>query len=337
MPPLFDDSFHRLLERLQFVIRRARASVTEGSIATPQRGGAFEFVDRRNYAPGDDIRSIDWAASGRSDRLYVKEFAREAEARVVIALDASASMGAGPSLRPPSPLRGSGGLLGASEGRIASREEPQPRAGGEAVVSRSGGGGSSSAWDHARRLAAALAYVALASEAPLRIGACVGGEWRQAPTVRGVDAIRGVLKFLTDLPAAGPTSLREAFARALAADSSRALWLVISDLHDASDPRGGFAALAQHGHDPVCLHYGPADSGDVPEGPVRCVDSETGETLELVIDGRVRDSLRAEASSRRTEWQTFATAHAIPYVPVSPAQPLESLVIEVLRKARVVA
>ncbi|MBI3096967.1 MAG: DUF58 domain-containing protein [Planctomycetes bacterium] len=328
---LFDDAFHRLLERLQFVIRRARASVSEGTIATPQRGGAFEVVDRRDYAPGDDIRTIDWAASGRSDRLYVKEYAREAEARVVIALDASASMGAGPSLRPPAPLRGFGGLLG------ASGADPQPRAGGEAAVTSGAGAGSSPAWDHARRLAAALAYVALASEAPLRIGACSGGDWRQAPALRGVEAIHGVLKFLGDLQSAGPTALRGAFSRALSADPARALWLVISDLHDSADPRGAFAALAQHGHDPVCLHYGPADPGDVPEGPLRCTDSETGETLEMAVDPRVRDSLRAEASSRRAEWQTFATAHAIPYVPVNPSQPLESLVIEVLRRARVVA
>lgn len=55
-------------------------------------GNSLEFVDHREYQPGDDVRHIDWNAMARSDRLTVKLFREEISPHLDILIDASASM-----------------------------------------------------------------------------------------------------------------------------------------------------------------------------------------------------------------------------------------------------
>ncbi len=56
-------------------------------------GNSLEFLDHREYQPGDDVRHIDWNAMARSDRLTVKLFREEVSPHLDLLLDASASMG----------------------------------------------------------------------------------------------------------------------------------------------------------------------------------------------------------------------------------------------------
>src|SRR5882757_19332 len=51
----------------------------------------MDFEDVRDYAPGDDVRYIDWNVTARMNSTYVKEFKEERELSVVIAVDVSAS------------------------------------------------------------------------------------------------------------------------------------------------------------------------------------------------------------------------------------------------------
>ena len=58
-------------------------------------GAAIEFAEHKEYAPGDDVRHIDWRAVARVDRYYIKRFEDETEMRTYLLLDTSASMGYG--------------------------------------------------------------------------------------------------------------------------------------------------------------------------------------------------------------------------------------------------
>ena len=55
-------------------------------------GSSLEFMDHREYQPGDDLRRIDWAAFARSDRLTVKLYRQEVVPHVDILIDGSRSM-----------------------------------------------------------------------------------------------------------------------------------------------------------------------------------------------------------------------------------------------------
>lgn len=57
-----------------------------------RRGSSFDLKSIREYQYFDDPRAIDWRLYGRSDRAYVKEFYDEANERVALAVDASASI-----------------------------------------------------------------------------------------------------------------------------------------------------------------------------------------------------------------------------------------------------
>ncbi|HEX7597398.1 MAG TPA: DUF58 domain-containing protein, partial [Polyangia bacterium] len=84
------------LARLASLELRAR-TIVEGAFSGMHRnlhpGTSVEFTEHREYAPGDEIRRIDWKAVGRADRYYVKRFEDETEMHTFLVLDASASMG----------------------------------------------------------------------------------------------------------------------------------------------------------------------------------------------------------------------------------------------------
>ncbi|MEL7449220.1 MAG: DUF58 domain-containing protein [Pseudomonadota bacterium] len=63
-------------------------------VRRPRAGLGTEFLDFREYRPGDDFRHIDWRASARSPRPVVRRHIEETRSDWMVCLDASASMGA---------------------------------------------------------------------------------------------------------------------------------------------------------------------------------------------------------------------------------------------------
>ncbi len=86
----------RTLSRLANLELRARL-VVEGFIAglhrSPYHGFSVEFAEHRQYAPGDELRHVDWKVYGRTDRYYVKRFEEETNLKAYLLVDTSASMG----------------------------------------------------------------------------------------------------------------------------------------------------------------------------------------------------------------------------------------------------
>jgi uncharacterized protein (DUF58 family) len=82
----------RQLNRLQIVTERSRSGAAAGLRRSPRRRPASEFRDHRAYTPGDDVRFIDWRASARQDRIFIKQGMQPNEAMIHLLIDASASM-----------------------------------------------------------------------------------------------------------------------------------------------------------------------------------------------------------------------------------------------------
>lgn len=72
--------------------RREVSSAFAGSYRSAFRGGGMEFEESRPYAPGDDVRSLDWNAMARTGAPYVKHFREERDQVVLLAVDTSSSM-----------------------------------------------------------------------------------------------------------------------------------------------------------------------------------------------------------------------------------------------------
>ncbi len=80
------------LSHLSLVARTVVEGFMAGHHTSPHRGSSVEFAQHRPYAPGDELRRIDWKVFARSDRLVVKEYVEETNLSCHILLDASESM-----------------------------------------------------------------------------------------------------------------------------------------------------------------------------------------------------------------------------------------------------
>lgn len=58
-------------------------------------GFGIEFLDHREFSPGDDIRNVDWRVSARCRQPQIRRYCDEAAADWFIAVDCSASMAIG--------------------------------------------------------------------------------------------------------------------------------------------------------------------------------------------------------------------------------------------------
>ncbi len=105
MPATADDPRRFLhpdtIARISRLDLRAR-HVVEGFISgmhkSPFFGHSVEFIQHREYTPGDDIRHLDWKVWSKTDRFYVKQFEEETNLRSHLVVDVSESMhyGRGP-------------------------------------------------------------------------------------------------------------------------------------------------------------------------------------------------------------------------------------------------
>ena len=86
------------LARLDGLKVRARA-VVEGVLSglhkSPLQGQSVEFAQHKEYAPGDELRHLDWKALARFDKYYIKRFEHESNLRTALVVDASGSMAYG--------------------------------------------------------------------------------------------------------------------------------------------------------------------------------------------------------------------------------------------------
>lgn len=80
------------LARLSLAVDGTVEGFLSGRHRSPHRGVSVEFVERRPYVPGDDLRHLDWKAWARSDRLAVKRYEEETNLSATFVVDASASM-----------------------------------------------------------------------------------------------------------------------------------------------------------------------------------------------------------------------------------------------------
>ncbi len=92
---MINTSFLNQLDRFSLIINKRITSNYIGERKSVYTGRGITFKDHRIYAPGDDIRLVDWKVFARTDDLYVKRYEEERNLSVHIIMDTSASMNFG--------------------------------------------------------------------------------------------------------------------------------------------------------------------------------------------------------------------------------------------------
>ena len=67
--------------------------VLSGIHKSPYKGSSIEFLEHKEYSPGNEIKHIDWKVHARTDKYYIKQFEEETNLKCYIFLDTSGSMG----------------------------------------------------------------------------------------------------------------------------------------------------------------------------------------------------------------------------------------------------
>jgi len=86
----------RLAGRFELGLHPPRRGGPAGERLGRGTGSSLEFQDRRAYAPGDDVRHLDWRAMARSDQVLVRLYREEVAPALDLLLDGSRSMAVEP-------------------------------------------------------------------------------------------------------------------------------------------------------------------------------------------------------------------------------------------------
>jgi uncharacterized protein (DUF58 family) len=77
---------------LSLPMNRPSVSALAGAYRSRFRGRGVDFVESRNYLPGDDIRNMDWRVTARTGKPHTKIFQEERERPVLVVVDANPSL-----------------------------------------------------------------------------------------------------------------------------------------------------------------------------------------------------------------------------------------------------
>jgi len=79
------------IRRIEITTRKLVNDSFAGEYHSVFKGRGMEFVEVRQYHPGDDVRTIDWNVTARTGEPHVKSYAEERELTVMLVVDASRS------------------------------------------------------------------------------------------------------------------------------------------------------------------------------------------------------------------------------------------------------
>ena len=86
-------SFLAQLASFKLRVKTLAEGVLSGLHPSARQGQSVEFAEHKEYAPGDELRHLDWKVLGKMDRYFIKRFQHEAHLPFVLLVDTSGSMG----------------------------------------------------------------------------------------------------------------------------------------------------------------------------------------------------------------------------------------------------
>lgn len=293
---LLEESFRRKLDSLMLVASKVRAGAIKGERRSSKRGTSIEFADYRNYAPGDDLRRLDWNIYARLERPYIKLLEDEEDLAVHIILDSSASM-----------------------------DFPQENA------------GDNHKFLFARRLFAALAYVALTANDRLMLTSVNDAGMEHFGPARGRTQTVQMLRWVHGLKPRGITDLNIALKDYAMRAGRPGLTFIISDMFSPSGFVDGINALMGKGHEIVLLHVlSPEEITPPLTGDLRLIDVETGKSQEVSLDPNLRELYMRHLNDWREGIRTECARRNINYLPLTSGSGWERIILYDLRRLNVI-
>ncbi len=222
------------LKDLELRARKISQGLLHGTHASRRLGVSTDFDHHKTYQPGDAIRHIDWRATAKHDKIFVKRFREDTALNVHLLLDISGSMG------------------GASAGH--------------------------SKVEHARLLAASLAYLVVNQGDRVGLSAMSGGRFVQRPLGSSDGHMAALLALLVRSEPQGADNAARNLAALGERNLAKGLLVFISDLmFDPKPIQRELAKLHHQGHEVIVVNVRDIYEEEFPFSQwVRFVDLESG-------------------------------------------------------------
>jgi uncharacterized protein (DUF58 family) len=280
-------AFLNQLRALVLQNRRMLPGPAAGRRRSPRAGSSVELMDYRNYAPGDDLRRLDWNVYARLDALFVRVFRAEENLLVRIYLDISRSMAFGV---PP---------------KI----------------------------ELARRMAGALAYIALLGHDRVEVAACGGAAVQMPPLAAGEPAAARIWQFLAGLSAEGRGDFARQVLEAAGRRREPGLTFVLSDGLFEGGLIPALRALRAAGHELAVIHLLDREElQPLLTGDWRLTDAEEStRQVEVTLAAATVRQYEERVRAYIEQVQHFCRRQGAGYFLVTSDTPLEDAVFGMLR------
>ncbi|MEM9187160.1 MAG: DUF58 domain-containing protein [Planctomycetota bacterium] len=285
------------LAKLKGLRLRAR-HIVEGYVAglhrSPFQGFSVEFAEHREYAPGDDLKHVDWKVLGKTDRVYLKQYEEETNLIGYLVLDVSESMQYG----------GAGGsTLGAGETQAAL-----------------------SKLEYAQTAAAALAYLILQQQDSVGLATFDSEVRRVVRPSASASTLGQLIRVMEESTGAEKTATGPIFHDLAERFTRRGVVVILSDLFDDPEPMlAGLKHFRSRRHDVVVMHVmDPAEIDFDFQQPTLFKGLEAAGDL-LVEPARLRSAYQAEVNAFLKQVATGCRSQGADYLLLRTDQPMDAV------------
>jgi len=302
---LLDSKTIARLSQLDVASRKIFSGKLQGERRSKRRGESVEFADHRPYTVGDDLRHIDWNIVGRLDKLFMKIFLEDEDLALHLVLDASASADAGePSkflfMQQAVAALGYIGLVNLNRVTLSALGEPAPPENDDARDPERP--------DHA-------------------------GITASVRNLRGRRRMSDLERWLCGLEPRGSTNFTDAARRLALSRSGSGVMIVLSDFFFKEGYEAGLRYLVGRGYDVVCIQVlSPQEIDPSITGDLRLRDMEDGDRTEITVSAPLLKRYKANLSAYCDQLRHFCAQRDMMHLTVSSETPIETLLMDHLRR-----
>jgi len=272
------------VEQMRFTTRQRIEGNYSGRHRSRTQGGAGEFVDYREYSPGEDLRRLDWRVLARTGRAYLKLYQDETNLVCTLLIDASGSM----------------------------------RFGG-----RSSRDATGSKLEYAQYLATALSHVIGLGRDHVGLALASEGLQEYVPPASTATHVARIQQLIEDLETNPETRLTEALQEVFRRVSGRGVLLMLSDFL-VDDAEALFSAVRHFRHrqwEVVLLHLVHPEEERLPDGSAFRFEGLEDDGSVACSPAEIRQQYQQLFANHLAEVRSLALAAGCDYRRVSTAVP----------------
>ncbi len=301
------------ISQLDYTSKKIFAGKLKGERRSKKRGESVEFADHRPYVEGDDLRHIDWNIFGRLDRLFLKLFLEEEDLALHIVLDCSESGDCGQPhkflfMQQLTMALGYIGLVNLNRVTVSAM--------GGMVETGNAAGGGAEGEEGVKRQQASLTAIR---------------------DLRGRRRVHDLSRYLCTLRPGGVVPFTDACRRIALTRRGKGVMVVLSDFFIKEGYETGLRMMLGRGYDLFLIQVLSPQEVD-PTGPnglagdLRLRDVEDADVAEVTISAPLLKRYKANLAAYCDQLKEFAARREISLLTVRTDTPLDTLILDYLRK-----